>query len=82
MKICPPNKSTYLKISLTIQFALNVVFKYKLGQLAELASLGVYVPKQDEQVHGYPSSVGGVVDVALSKMTGKESLFIRLIYHW
>ena len=81
-RLCLSYKSTYLKISFTIQFALYVVFKYQLGQLTELASFGVYVPEQDQQVHGYSPSVRGVVDVALSKMSGKESLFIRLIYHW
>ena len=69
-------KKYHLKICFTVKLALYVVLEDQLCELAELASLGVDVPKQDEQVHGDPPPVGGVVDVALTKVTGEESLLV------
>jgi hypothetical protein len=67
-------KKFHLKIWFTVKFALYIVLEDQLCQLAELASLGVDVPEQDEQVYGDPPPVRGVVDVSLTKVTGEESL--------
>ena len=40
------------------------------------------VPEQDEKIHGDSPPIRGVVDVSLSKVTGEESLLVRLINHW
>jgi len=69
-------RNSKLKICFTVKLALYVVFKNQLCELTELASLGVDVPEQDEQVHSYPPPNRGVGDVALAKVTGEESLLV------
>ena len=60
-----PGEELELEGCLAVELALDVVLEHELGQLGELAALGVDVPEQDEEVHCDPSPVRGVVYVTL-----------------
>ena len=75
-----PGEELELEGCLAVELALDVVLEHELGQLGELAALGVDVPEQDEEVHCDPSPVRGVVYVTLNTalIRALEALFQKL----
>ena len=72
-----PGEKLELEGGLAVELALDVVLEHELGQLGELAALGVDVAEQDEEVHCDPSPVRGVVYVTLNTalIIALEALF-------